>query len=434
MNRYLHLLLFVLLLPTSSLRADWPQWRGPGAQGHTDSKNLPVTWSEEENVKWKTPIPGRGYSSPVIANNQIWVTTAFETKASPEETKKRLKANTGSQPLTLLSSVRMHAICLDSRNGEVIHDIELLKLKDPQWVHQLNSYASPTPVLTEGRLYCHFGTHGNACVDTNSGKLIWSHSNLNVMHENGPGSSPVIYKDMMILNYDGSDKQFVTGLNKQTGKPVWKTSRSGEMHENPQLQKAYGTPLMMTLDGTPTLLSNGANWLYAYDPMTGKELWKSEYGQLGFSNVSRPVGDGKRIYLSTGYMRSKLTAFDINRKSGKKAWEYDKGVPKICSPLLVGNEIYFSADKGGIVTCLNATSGEEIWRERIGGDHSSSPLYASGKIYFHSVNGVTTVIQAGREFKKLADNKLDGKIYASAAVEGDSLVIRTDKALYCIAE
>lgn len=417
---------------------DWPQWRGPAGLGHApDGSNPPIRWSEDENVVWKTPLPGRGWSSPVIADGIAWMTAAHETPAKPEDAKLRLKKNTGGQPLTLLEDVRLHAIGVDLKTGHIKHDIQLFSVKEPQWVHRFNSYASPTPLIDSGKLYCHFGGLGTACVDTGTAKVIWKNTDpdLNVMHENGPGGSAVLSGKSLIFHLDGSDRQLIAAVDAATGKVKWKTPRSGKLHDNPQLKKAYGTPLIAKIKGEEQVISQGANWLYGYDPADGKELWRLSYGTLGFSNVARGVIAGDRLFLSTGFMRSEMLAIDLPPKTMKPtiAWRYNKAVPKSPSPIVVGNKLYFVADSGGTVTCLDTQGGESVWRERISsGTYWAAPTYANGHIYFHSEEGVTTVIKADSEFEVVAENKLDGRHFASAAVTGDDLILRTDKALYRI--
>ena len=421
----------LLLVVTTSLHAEnWQQWRGPDGQGHASSVQAPITFGEKQNLAWKRELPGRGYSSPVIWGDQIWVTTAIEKPASPEEAERRLKANTGDQPVTVLSSVLLRAICVDKASGEIQQDIELLEVRDPQWVHQLNSYASPTPVIEDGRLYCHFGAFGTVCVDTTSGSPLWRNQENLIQHENGPGSSPVLWKDLLLFHCDGSDQQYVTALDKTTGKAVWKTTRSGEMHANPQQKKAYGTPLVADLNGTPTAISTGADWLYGYDPATGKELWKVAYGQLGFSMSPRPVVGNGMIYFSTSFSPPTIFALKYEGlKTPAVAWSSKKNAPSIPSPLLVGKELYFVND-GGILSCLDALTGDEVYRERLGGKFTSSLTHAGGHIYACSREGVVTVVKAGREFGVVATNNLDGGIYSSPAIVDEALFLRTDKALY----
>lgn len=421
---------------------NWPQWRGPDGQGHAEGTGYPLAWSESRNVAWKTAIPGRGWSSPVIWGEQIWLTTAIEIPASPEKEKERLKKNTGDQPLTLLDEVRLHALCLDKSSGRILHDIEMHREPEPQWVHKLNSYATPTPVIEEGRLYCHFGTLGTFCVDTANGKVLWKNTDaaLKLMHENGPGSSLVPWRDKLVFHGDGSDVQFVAALDKQTGRLAWKTGRSGEMNRNPQLRKSYATPLIVELAGKPVLFSQGANWLYGYDPANGKELWKVSYGTLGFSLSARPVAGHGMFYMSTGFAKPQLMAVKCEGAEPPEiAWSFTKGAPTMPSPLLVGDELYFVND-GGILVCLDARTGAENYRERLanettkrmGGTYNASPLVADGRLYIFNREGVTHVIAPGKQFRKLADNKLEGQVMASPAAVDGALFIRTDQALYRI--
>ncbi len=413
---------------------EWPEWRGPGGQGHAAANAHPPTrWGETEGVVWKTAIPGRGWSSPVIDGKQIWLTAAHETAAKPEDAKRRLTANTADQPLVLLEKVDLHAVCVDRNSGKILRDIRLFSEQEPQWIHELNSYASPTPVLESGRAYFHFGTFGTACVDTRSGKVLWTNSSLRIMHENGPGSSPILWKNRLIFHLDGSDTQSVAALDTTTGQVAWRTTRSGELASNPQLKKSYATPAILKLGGREQLISQGADWIYGYDPATGQELWKVRYGQLGFSLSSRAVFGGGMAYLSTGFMKPEIQAIQLDAQpEPKHRWKYSKGAPTMPSLLLVGDELYFVSDSGGFFTCLDAKTGAEQFRERLGGNHNASPFFAGGQIYLPSREGSVMVIQPGKQFQPIATNTLNGKIMATPAVVGRSLFIRTDRSLYRI--
>jgi outer membrane protein assembly factor BamB len=425
-------LLSALLLTSFANAADWPEWRGDGGQGQSSATGLPATWSETSSIVWKAPLPGRGHSTPVLAGGQIWLTTAIEKPATEAEAKARLTTNTGDQPLTVLSSVSIRALCLDPASGKVLHDIELLNVKDPQWAHQLNSYASPSPILRDGRLYASHGSFGTVCLDTATQKILWKNEDLHVMHENGPGSTPVLHGDRLIVHFDGSDAQFIAAFDTTTGKVAWKTDRSGQMDPRPQQRKAYGTPLIVTIGGQPTVVSPAADWVYGYAPATGKELWKLPYEGLGFSMSVRPVADSERIYLSTSFGKSQVIALNYAGKTTPDiAWRNNKNAPKMCSPVLAGGFLFY-VDDGGIVSCVDPKTGESLYKERIGGKYSASPIVADGQIYFASREGVVTVIPASKDFKILAQNTLEGALMASPIAVDGTLYLRTDKALYRI--
>ncbi|MEQ8790567.1 MAG: PQQ-binding-like beta-propeller repeat protein [Pirellulaceae bacterium] len=428
--------LLVTLFTHAPARADWPQFRGPDGQGHAEVTGLPLKWSESQNVAWKTPLPGRGWSSPVIEDGRIWMTAAIEEPISEEERKRRLEGLEGNvDSLALAGAVSLRVLCVDLESGKLLKDTEVLRVDEPEPVHTLNSYASPTPIVERGRLYCHFGTYGTICLDTQTHKVLWKNSELNIDHQNGPGSSPILWGELIIFHCDGMDLQYIAALDKQTGKLAWKTDRSGKMDEKPPLKKAYCTPLVVDSKQGPQLISPAADWLYSYDPATGKELWRAGYGKLGFSTVPRPVAGHGMVYICTSFMQSRLLAVRYDGQGDVTdthvAWHSDRQIPKMPSPLLVGDELYVVSDSG-IATCFDAHTGEELWRERLGGNYSASPLLADGRIYFFSREGDTTVIRPGKQFELLAANHLDGQFMASAAIAGKGLILRTDGHLYRI--
>jgi len=412
----------------------WNQWRGPAGQGHAPAaKGLPVAWSESENVAWKTPVEGKGWSSPVLADGRLWLTTAVETPLSEAEKAERLANVENSSSLQVSGPVSLRAVCLDADTGNVLHDIELFRQSQPDPIHSLNSYASPSPILDGGRLYCHFGTNGTACVDAASGEVVWTHTLQKIKHENGAGGTPVLFENRLIFDCDGSDQQYIVALDTATGAVAWKTERSGERNPEPQLKKAYGSPIVTEIGGRAVLLSTGADWLYAYDPEDGRELWKQAYGVLGFSIVPRPIVGHGMAYISTSFMQPELLA--VKLPSGDAlpeiAWRVKKSVPNIPSPVLVGDEILMVSDKG-VATCLDADSGEVRFSERLGGNFCSSPLYADGRIWVGNREGQTFVLTPGKEFHVEATNQLDGEIMATPIAVGPALFLRTDKAVYRI--
>jgi outer membrane protein assembly factor BamB len=430
------LLLSALL--TYSAVADsksWPQWRGPDASGHGYPGTYPTKWSAEENLAWMAKIPGRGHSSAVHENGHIWITTAIENPASEKEKEERLKENEGLSTVTVLSEVSLRAVKLDPKTGGILKNIEVIQKKQPQWVHHLNSYASPSPVIESNRLYLHFGAYGNACIDAVSGKIIWKNNQkeLWVMHENGPGSSPIIWENLMIFHLDGSDKQSIVALFKDTGEIAWQSKRSGELKENPQLRKSYSTPIITNFNGQPILISCSADWVYGYNPRNGEELWKINYGILGFSNVARPIVGHGMFYISTCFMKAEIHAYKYEGLDKPKlAWKMIKGAPKMPSPILVDKQLYVMND-GGILTCVDAISGDVEWRERVGGEFSASPTYANGLLYFSDREGKTTVVKPGSELNIVAENKIDGTAHmASITPYENSFLLRSKKGLYRI--
>ncbi len=404
-------LVCILALPSSLPAEDtWPQFRGPGGQGHADARGLPAEWSESQNIAWKTAIPGDGHSSPVVGRGVAWLTYSLEEGKS------------------------LCVAAVDVKSGKLLRHNEVMRTDAPPPINGKNSHASPSSVLDGDRLYVHFGTSGTACVSTVDGKTLWTNQQLEVDHQEGPGSSPILWRDLLIVHCDGRDVQYIIALDKLTGKTVWKTDRSGELPEKTDFRKAFCTPLAIEVDGRPLLISPAAHRLFAYDPATGKELWHVEYSP-GFSNVPRPLFGHGLLYICTGYMKPQLWAIrpegegDVTKTN--VVWKVTQHVPANPSPLLVGDELYLVSD-AGIATCLDAKTGEELWRQRFGGTYWASPLYADGKIYFWNEEGATTVIKPGRTFDLVAKNELDAGIMATPAVVDSSLLIRTRTHLYRI--
>lgn len=380
---------------------DWPQFRGGTGQGHAEATGLPLTWSETENIDWKVPIEGLGWSSPVIAEGQLWLTTAAEEGKS------------------------LRAICLDPNTGKLIHNVEVFHLENPGPIHKKNSHASPTPLIERGRIYVHFGAHGTGCV-SKDGKVLWKTQELKYKHQHGPGGSPVLYGDLLILSCDGTDVKFVVALDKQSGEVRWKTPRDGRM--------AYSTPLLINVNGQDQVVSSGGDQVVAYEPRTGKEIWHSQYD--GYSGVPRPVFGQGLVFICSGYNTPHMYAIrpdgtgDVTETH--VAWSL-KGAeaPLNPSPLLVDEDLYLVSDSG-IASCFDARTGKRHWQKRLGGNFSASPVLADGRIYFLDENGKTTAIAPGHELKVLATNQLDGRTLASLAIWDNSIYFRTDSHLYRI--
>lgn len=425
--------LFGLAVSGSAAWDDWPQFRGPGGQGHSASTGLPLRWSETENVAWKVPTPGRGFSSPVVLGNQIWMTTAVEEAASAEEAQERLEGNRIADRLEVDRSVALEAVCFGCDTGKLTARIRLFRVEQPEPIQAFNSYASPTAVIEPGRLFCDFGTNGTACLDTVSGEILWKRR-LPLDHQVGPGSSPLVYEDLLVLVRDGCDVQYVTALDKHTGSTVWKTDRPPIDATYLPYRKAFSTPLVIEAGGRRQMIIPGAQWVVAYDPADGRAIWRANYGS-GFSNASRPVFGHGMVYICTGFASQQLWAIRVDGRGDVTethvVWKAKRQIPNRSSPLLVGDELYLISD-AGVATCFDAHRGETHWCQRISGNYSASPTYADRRIYFFSEEGKATVFRPGREFVKLAENHLDGRVMASPAVAGRALLLRSDGHLYRI--
>ena len=434
---YFFLVCFLCTFFWAQGEAEWTQWRGPNGDGHAPEGSYPIRWGEHQNITWRTFLfPSKGHSSPVVQNGKIWLTSAVETPATEEEKSARVNESKfpGAASLHYLSKVAFFAIQLDLSNGDILKEVKVFEQRNPQAIHRLNSYASPSPVLSERRLFVHFGTFGTACLDAESGSVLWKNqdSNLQIHHENGPGSTPIIWNELLIFHLDGTDKQSVVALDQQTGKLIWQTPRSGKLKENPQTKKAYSTPVIAETEKGPVLISTGADWVYGYDPKSGKELWKINYGILGFSNVAKPILHEDLFIISTGFMKGELHAYQLNGLNRPElVWKLSKGAPKKPSPILVDGIVYVIND-GGILTVVRARDGDLVWRERLQGEYSASPTYAGGHIYFSNQSGLTTVIKPGNQLEIVEQNQLRTGHMASFVAIPKGLLVRTNEAFYRI--
>jgi len=389
----------LLAAATVSRAADWTEFRGPGQQGHSDEQGLPLTWSAEEHVVWKTDIPGLGWSSPAIAGGKIWLTTGVEEGRS------------------------LRVLRLDAASGAIDASIEVFAPAEPGSVHTKNSHASPTPVIDGERVFVHFGSHGTACL-SREGEVLWK-TKLDYNHRHGPAGSPVVVGDLLVIACDGTDIQFVVALDKTTGKEVWRQPRGeGRM--------AYSTPTLAAVDGQPIVVSCGGEFVIAYTPENGAERWRFRYPG-GYSNVPRPITGFDLTFVSSGYDTPVFYALPLDGTGelgdDRVAWKTSKGVPRNASPLLVGDELYMVSDNG-VISCLDARSGTVHWQERLGGDCTASPLHADGRIYITDENGVTKVIAPGKTFQELATNELPGRTLASLATADGAIFLRTDTSMY----
>ena len=389
----------------------WPDFRGPSHDGCAIEADVPLVWSETENVRWKTAIRGRGWSTPVVAGGLGWMTSA-----SPD----------GRQ---------LYAIAVDVETGEIAHSKLVFTVEKPESVNALNSYASPSPVIDGSRVYLHYGTYGTAALDRASGEVLWKRRDLRCDHEEGPGSSPVLFGDLLILNVDGRDVQYVVALRRDSGETVWRADRTAPRLDSigPGSRKAFSTPIAVVVDGEPQLISTGALETVAYDQGSGAELWKVRHG--GFSMASRPIAGEGLVFLNTGLAKTEMWAVRLGGKGDVTGthvvWKHKRNVPRIPSPVLAAGHIYMVSDQG-IATCLDAETGKRRWRERLGGEYCASPIAARGRLYFFDREGRTVVLAAEPEYRVLAENQLAGGFMASPVVVANALLLRTETHLYRI--
>jgi outer membrane protein assembly factor BamB len=386
---------------------NWPEFRGPTGQGRY-GKRLATEWSTTKNVVWKQKIPGKGWSSPIVQDGRVFLTTAVPMPDSKDQS--------------------LQALCLAANNGALLWQTEVFRQDGARAarIHVKNSHASPTPVTDGERLYVHFGHQGTACLDV-TGKILWRNTDLRYAPVHGNGGSPILVAGRLVFSCDGSDKQFIVALDTVTGKVVWKTDRCSQAIK----KFSFSTPLAIDVQGRKQIISPASDAVMAYDPADGKELWRVEYE--GYSVIPRPVYGHGMLYVCTGYERPRLLALRVAGGQPQVIWTATKAVPHTASPLLDGNELYLISD-GGIANCLDARTGKVHWQARVAGSFSASPLLAAGKIYLQNEQGETTVVRAGTRLERLAQNTLDERTFASYAVADGAIYLRTEGKLYRIQE
>lgn len=406
----------------------WPDKNGPSYDGvvpAAEAARVPLKWNSEtgENIVWKTDLEGVGHSSPVIGGDLIWFTAATE------------------------DGKKQFVYGIERNTGKVLHHELVFENTDPEGLgNPLNNYAAPSPVLEADALYVHFGTYGTARIDPTTCKKVWERRDINVRHYRGPGSSPHIHGDLLILTFDGIDRQFVTALNKKTGETVWQTARTtnyedldaeGHPTRDGDMRKAYHTPAVFDLAGVETLVSIGSRAAFGYAVKTGKELWTVRHG--GFNAAIRPLVCKNVLILNTGSERSHTIGVKIDDQmkgditESHVLWDREKRNASEANPVLV-NDLLFQITRGGIVTCMNPLTGEDVWEERLAGQHLPSPIAAGDRLYFSNDRGDTRVLRAGPVFEILAENTLPDAMTAAPAVADGALFIRTKKQLFKIAQ
>ncbi len=411
-------LLTLLLVTCSSLYADWPEFRGPNADGSVTSK-FPTEWSEDKNITWRKEIGGLGWSTPVIKDGKVWFTTAS------------------------VNGSTMSLLCFDYVNGDVLLDRILITNDNPEpLANKMNTYATCSSVLEGDRIYVSFGSYGTFCFNTSSFEKIWERRDISCSHWRGPASSPILWKDKLILTFDGTDQQFLTGLDKNTGETIWRTDRStvyndeknGIPSDSGDMRKAYSTPYIITTGGKNIMVSNAAKACWAYDPDTGAALWHVNYTTHSPSSRTVYSQEENLLYINSGLGKAEVWAIrlDPEAKGDISAthvvWKQIKRTPKRSSPVIANGLMFFAND--GVGSCVDLKSGEVYWSERMGGEFSASLITANELVYFFDEDGLCTIVQANKTFQKVSENRLDSGLMASPAAYKNSLLLRTKTHLY----
>ncbi len=385
----------------------WPQYRGPAGDGQAPHVVLPAKL-DQSTVKWKTAIHGKGWSSPVVWDNQVWFTTATA------------------------DGKKMSVMCVDVDSGKILHDKVVCETAEPDFCHDMNSYATPTPVIENGRVYVHFGSYLTACLDTKTADILWERRDLKCDHYRGPASSPIIHNGRLFVAYDGFDDQYVVALDKQNGKTIWKTAREIDYGtDNGDRMKAYCTGHVIMVDGQLQLIYPSATATIAYELDTGKPIWTVYHG--GMNASARPIYHEGVLFITNGSGR--MVAVKANGKGNVTdthvVWNAKKSVAKKSSQLMIDGLFYMVSDDG-IATCRDPKTGDIHWQERIDGAYAASPIYVGEKIYLFSTDGKITTLKPGRQFKILGESQLGDGYMASAAIAGKAMILRSKSHLYRI--
>lgn len=403
------------LRPPLARGEDWPRFRGPNGQGIANEPNVPTKWGETENVAWKVPVPADGWSSPVVAGGRVYLTGTTD------------------------GGKACHVLAFDAATGRLLWDKEVFR-QAPTRKEGKNSFATPTPVIDGETVYAVFGQGGIAAVSA-AGEVRWTHTTVSHYSRHGLGASPLVYKSLLVMPFDGSkpppdekvgwqvpwEESFILALDTKTGAEVWRAKRG-------KSRIAHATPVVFTLGGKDVLVSNAGDVLQGFDPATGDRLWSVPSEGEGL--VPSVVIGGRTLYAMPGWPKPALRAWtwdgDDPTTAPRLVWRQPKDVPMMPTPILVNGHLFYVTEKG-VAACVDPATGKHVWQERLPGTgYSASPVAAGGKVYATSEQGDVTVFEARPEFSVVATNKLAGTFQATPAVSGGRIYLRSDKNLYCV--
>lgn len=419
----------------ASAGSNWPQWRGPDGQGISSEKNLPTQWSESKNVQWKTPISGRGHSSPIVWGKYIFLTTSVEGPVAPDA--KPVVHMLGGKEFKhpdWAGSDRKHSlnvVCVDAEKGKVLWDKTAYEGTMFDHRHKKNTYASPTPVTDGQYVYVSFGSEGVYCYDF-KGKQVWKTSLGGIATLGmGAGTSPVLYENLLILQCDQNtgENSFITALNKKTGKEVWRKARP--------VQASWTTPVIIRTANRTEMVTNGNEWIISYNPANGEEIWRCK--GVESNAIHTPLVGHDMVFVSAGYPAKRTMAIRLGQSGDltdtpNVVWKYEKGTAYVASPILYGDYIYLISDKG-LLTCLDAKTGEvkyEGGRVPVPATFMGSPVAFDGKLLISSEDGDSYFVKAGTEHEILGTCSIGEPIYTTPALADGKIYIRGGSNLYCI--
>ena len=402
-------------LSNVGLTADtWDRFRGPNRNGHADTK-LISSWDNRENVTWRSTVPGEGWSSPVIADGKIFLTSATRNHIHPED------------------AAQVYQLCLlvfDLKSGQMLAKKPIIFQEKDQFkkIHGKNTHASPTPIVSGNRIYLHFGYQGTACTSL-AGEVHWVNRDLSFPPVHGNGGSPVLVDDLLVFTCDGATQPYVAALDAATGELRWKRERPIDAKK----KFSFCTPTVIEVDGKKQIVAPGSDGVVGLTPADGAIVWQVDYS--GYSVVPQPIYADGLLFVCTGFDQGGLLAIDPsgtgNITDTNVRWQIDKGAPK--TPSLIAHDgLLYSINDAGVACCYDASTGEQHWKKRIGGNFSASPILAGGLIYLTSEKGETTVIKASSEFEEVSRNDMAERTLASMAVDGSAIIMRTEGVLYRI--
>lgn len=417
----------------------WPQWRGPNMDGVAPNANPPTAWSETQNVKWKVKLPGEGHATPIIWGNKVFIQAAIPSG-------KKIEAATPAEPQPQEGGGRrgprndkpteeyqFALVCLDRATGKTLWQKVARQALPHEGKHGTGSFASPSPVTDGQNVYAYFGSQGLYCFDMD-GNLKWSEDlgDMRIKNSFGEGSSPTIHGDTIVINWDHEGDDFITALDKNTGKARWKNPR--------QESTTWSTPLIVQHGGKAQVVTTATGKVRSYDLATGEQVW--EHAGLTQNSIPTPIARDGIVYVMSGFRGNALYAIKLGKTGDltdteSVLWKHAKSTPYVPSPLLVGERLYFTSGNEATLSCFNAITGAPYYEsERIEGPRGmyASPIAAKDRVYLAGRNGTSVVVKNSDKLEILATNTLDEAFDASPAAVGNELYLRGKSNLYCIAE